>query len=139
VRYTINRKTKSYTICISFSVSARNTQRNTFCAFKKATERYTLSVSSCISKDILLLYSIETLVKKKKTYIFFWCFLELHLAVPAVKPVSYVNADYRGDSRTYHSTAGYIFKMAGGAVSWSSKLQATVALSTTEAEYMAIT
>jgi len=71
VRYTINRKTKSYTICVSFSVSARNTQRNTFCAFKKATERYTLSVSSSISKDILLLYSIETLVKKNKTYIFF--------------------------------------------------------------------
>jgi len=84
VRYTINRKTKSYTICVSFSVSPRNTQRNTFCAFKKATERYTLSVSSSISKDILLLYSIETLAKKNKTYIFFWCFLGLHLAVPAV-------------------------------------------------------
>ena len=71
--YTINRKTKSYTICVSFSVSAsaRNTQRNTFCAFKKATERYTLGVSSSISKDILLLYSIEKLVKKNKTYFFF--------------------------------------------------------------------
>ena len=83
MRYTINRKTKSYTMCVSFSVSARNTQRNTFCVFKKATERYTLSVSSSISKDILLLYSIETLVKKTK-HIFFWCFLGLHLAVPAV-------------------------------------------------------
>jgi len=89
VRYTINRKTKSYTICVSFSVSARNTQRNTFCAFKKATERYTFGVSSSISKDILLLYSIEKLVKKNKTYIFFWCFLGLHLAVPAVPAIEW--------------------------------------------------
>ena len=78
MRYTINRKTKSYTIYISFSVSPRNTQRNTFCAFKKASERYTLSVSSSISKDILFLFSIETLVKKNKTYIF--------LVFPGVTP-----------------------------------------------------
>jgi hypothetical protein len=57
----------------------------------------------------------------------------------SLKPVGFVDADYGGDSGTRRSTSGYVFKMAGGAVSWSSKLQATVALSTAEAEYVAIT
>jgi hypothetical protein len=35
------------------------------------------------------------------------------------------------------STGGYLTMMAGGAISWSSKLQGIVALSTTEAEYIA--
>jgi len=35
------------------------------------------------------------------------------------------------------STGGYLTMMAGGAIGWSSKLQGTVALSTTEAEYIA--
>jgi hypothetical protein len=35
-------------------------------------------------------------------------------------------------------TSGYIFTMAGGAVTWSSKRQATVALSMVEAEYVAM-
>lgn len=55
-----------------------------------------------------------------------------------LKPVGYVDADYAGDLLdTGRSTGAYVFMMAGGAVSWSSKRQETVALSTTEAEYMA--
>ena len=34
--------------------------------------------------------------------------------------------------------SGHVFMMAGGAVAWSSKRQATVALSTVEAEYVAM-
>ena len=36
-----------------------------------------------------------------------------------------------------HSMSGYIFTIDGGAVSWSSKKQSVVVLSTTEAEYIA--
>lgn len=36
------------------------------------------------------------------------------------------------------STSGYVFMLSGGAVSWSSKLQPVVALSTAEAEYIAL-
>ncbi len=53
-------------------------------------------------------------------------------------PIAYVDTDYGGCRDTRHSTSGYIFTMAGGAVTWSSKHQATVALSTIEAEYVAM-
>ena len=42
------------------------------------------------------------------------------------------------DVDTSRSTSGYVMTYAGGAVSWQSRLQKTVALSTTEAEYMAV-
>ena len=51
----------------------------------------------------------------------------------------YVDSDFAGDLDKRKSTTGYVFTIAGGAVSWISKLQTVVALSTTEAEYMAAT
>lgn len=48
------------------------------------------------------------------------------------------DADLGGDFDTKKSTTGYIFTLGGTAVSWKSKLQHRVALSTTEAEYIAI-
>ena len=55
-----------------------------------------------------------------------------------LSPTAFVDADYGGCKDTRRSTSGYVFTMAGGAVTWSSKRQATVALSTVEAEYVAM-
>jgi Reverse transcriptase (RNA-dependent DNA polymerase) len=57
-------------------------------------------------------------------------------ASPAVLH-GFCDADYGRCIDTRKSTTGYVFTIAGGAVSWSSKKQPTVAASTTEAEYMA--
>ena len=53
--------------------------------------------------------------------------------------VGYCDSDYAGDLDKRRSTTGYVFTLAKTPTSWKSTLQSTVALSTTEAEYMAIT
>jgi hypothetical protein len=49
-----------------------------------------------------------------------------------------VDADYanRSDAR---SISGYVATLGGGSIAWSAKKQRTVSLSTTEAEYIALT
>jgi hypothetical protein len=68
----------------------------------------------------------------------------LELGISYGKPgdqeiVGYTDSDWAGDKGTRKSTSGYLFKLGNGAVSWSSKRQPTVALSSCEAEYMAVT
>lgn len=50
----------------------------------------------------------------------------------------YCDADWAGDEGDRRSTTGYVFMLGVGAISWNSKRQPTIALSTTEAEYMAM-
>lgn len=51
--------------------------------------------------------------------------------------VGYSDSDFASDLDSRRSTSGYIFKLANGPVTWKSKRQDTVSLSTTEAEYIA--
>ena len=53
--------------------------------------------------------------------------------------LGYTDSDWAGDLDTRRSTGGFVFLTCGAAVSWSSKLQLSPALSSTEAEYMACT
>lgn len=50
----------------------------------------------------------------------------------------YSDSDFAGCVSSRKSTSGFIFMLAGGAVSWKSKKQTMVATSTCEAEYVAI-
>ena len=53
--------------------------------------------------------------------------------------IGYTDSDYAGDKVTRQSTSGFVFTLCGGAINWKSRQQSIVALSTTEAEYVAAT
>ena len=50
----------------------------------------------------------------------------------------YSDADWAGDVGDRKSIFGFLYLYAGGAVSWKSSKQSCVALSTAEAEYVAL-
>ncbi|KZV39334.1 retrovirus-related Pol polyprotein from transposon TNT 1-94 [Dorcoceras hygrometricum] len=50
---------------------------------------------------------------------------------------AFTDSDYAGDEADSRSTSGYVFLLSSGAVSWMSKKQPIVTLSTTEAEFVA--
>lgn len=52
--------------------------------------------------------------------------------------IGYVDSDWGNCPDDRRSYSGYAFKLAGAAVTWESRKQRTVALSSTEAEYMGI-
>lgn len=54
-----------------------------------------------------------------------------------LKLIGYSDADWAGDLDERKSTSGYAYILNGGAISWSSKKQTSIALSTMEAEYIA--
>lgn len=51
----------------------------------------------------------------------------------------YTDSDWAGSTDDRKSTSGYVFLLGNKAISWASKKQTTVALSSAEAEYMAAT
>jgi hypothetical protein len=55
-----------------------------------------------------------------------------------LKPIGWVDDDYGGDINSRKLCAGYVFIQAGRPTAWSAQYQPTVALSTTEAKYMAV-
>ena len=59
--------------------------------------------------------------------------------VKTMRLVGYCDSDWAGSLDDRKSTSGYVFTLGSGAISWSSKKQSTVALSSSEAEYAAIT
>lgn len=50
----------------------------------------------------------------------------------------FTDADWASEIDERRSVSGFVFKLSGGAISWQSKRQAIVALSSTEAEYIAL-
>ncbi|KAH9657298.1 Integrase catalytic domain-containing protein [Citrus sinensis] len=54
------------------------------------------------------------------------------------KIIGYVDSDFAGDLDKRRSTTGFVFTLCGGVVSWKASLEPVVALSTIEAEYIAL-
>lgn len=55
-----------------------------------------------------------------------------------IELLGYADSDWAGEIDSRRSTTGYVFTLGGAAISWKSRCQPTVALSTAEAEYMAV-
>ena len=55
------------------------------------------------------------------------------------KIARYSDSDFAGDLDRRSSLTGYTFTLSGSTISWKATLQSTITLSTTEAEYMAVT
>ena len=79
-----------------------------------------------------------TAVKRILRYLKGTLDLALHYEATGKQLLGYSDADWANDLDNQHSTTGNVFIMSGGAVSWLSQKQSTVALSTAESEYIAL-
>ncbi len=70
-----------------------------------------------------------------KTYLAVWNFYE---AKNQVQVHGYMDANWASNVSDRKSTSGFMFSFGSGVVSWSSKKQPIVALSSTEAEYRGV-
>ncbi|KAJ9553071.1 hypothetical protein OSB04_017116 [Centaurea solstitialis] len=60
-----------------------------------------------------------------------------HRGCYKISVTGYSNASFQTDRDDFRSQSGYVFTLNGGAISWKSSKQDTIADSTTEAEYIA--
>jgi hypothetical protein len=84
--------------------------------------------------------SMEHWLAVKRIFRYLQSTLQMKLqfgATPSKEVLGYYDVDWAGDLEDRRSTTGFVFMTGGGAISWSSKRQPTIALSTTEAKYMA--
>ena len=79
-----------------------------------------------------------TAVKRIYRYLKGTVNLSLQYRAKGGELIGYSDSDWANDLDNRHSTTGNIFIMSGGAISWISQKQTTVALSTVEAEYVAL-
>ena len=79
-----------------------------------------------------------TAVKRIFRYLKETVHIKLQYRSTSEKLLGYSDADWANDTDDRHSTTGNVFIMSGGAISWLSHKQSTVALSTAEAEYIAL-
>ena len=80
----------------------------------------------------------KTAVKRVFRYLKKTINLALKYSKDGKSVIGFSDADWGGDRDDRHSTTGNVFTLAGGAITWLSKKQAVVALSTSEAEYVAL-
>ena len=52
-------------------------------------------------------------------------------------PIRYTDSDFQSDLESIKSISGYVFTLGGGAISWRSVKQSSIANSTMEAKYIA--
>ncbi|OWB64646.1 hypothetical protein B5S29_g5835 [[Candida] boidinii] len=62
----------------------------------------------------------------------------VYRSIGSFQLIGYCDADWANDKSDRASNTGYVFKLSDGPISWRSKKQATVAQSSTEAEYLAL-
>ena len=51
-------------------------------------------------------------------------------------PIGYIDSDFQSDRESRKSTFRYVFTLGGGAISWRSVKQSSIADSTMEVEYI---
>ena len=64
-------------------------------------------------------------------------YMLIYKHVQDLQLVRYLDSDFAGYQDEKKSTTGYIFKLAGGAVSWKSEKQKSMTSSTMQAEFVA--
>lgn len=64
---------------------------------------------------------------------------KLYLGSTAAGLEMYADADWAGNHRDRKSNSGFLIRLGGGVISWASRKQTCVALSSTEAELVALT